>query len=676
MEPQAKIEELKKKIREYDHAYYVLSQSKVSDHEYDLLFQELKNMESQHPELITIDSPTQRIADGLTKDFPTVAHTVPMISLDNSYNEADIADFARKVQEFIPNEKVAYCIEPKFDGSSIALIYENDVLVRAATRGDGTQGDDITTNARTIKNIPLRADFSKYNIKKIEIRGEVVITKENFHKYNEQAEEQGNKIAANPRNFAAGSLRVQNTQDVAQRNLTAILYSIAYAVNDQNENILIKTFNTHREGIQILSDLGFTTPSQEMGVYESLSDLHKHIAQWDEQRDAYPIEIDGMVLKVNSLAQQLRCGSTSHHPRWAIAYKFKPKQALTTLLNIEYQVGRTGAVTPVAKLHPVALAGVVVSSVSLHNEEYIREKDIRIGDTVMVERAGDVIPYISASLHEKRNGSEQEIRYPTHCPECQTPLVKPSDEAIWRCDNYDCPAQSVQRMIHYASKDAMDIAGLGDAIIQRFYELGYIQSIPDIYQLPYEQIEQLEKFGKRSAENLAKSIEASKDKSLQRLIYGLGIRYVGETTAKNLAKEVTTLTQYFDKNIEDLLHIEDVGSKVAQSIYDFFQNAHNRTMIARLQESGVNMSATKTEIEILSDNLQGKTFLFTGTLSRMSRDEAEKKVESHGGKILSGVSSKLDFLVVGEKAGSKLAKAQKIPTITILSEDEFISQYI
>jgi DNA ligase (NAD+) len=435
--------------------------------------------------------------------------------------------------------------------------------------------------------------------------------------------------------------------------------------------VLINDTTTHYEWISRLHHLGFFTPFNEIKISNNTADINHEIAKWDTYRDDFPIEIDGMVIKVNSPQLQLKIGSTSHHPRWAAAYKFKPKQAATRLLAIEYQVGRTGAITPVAKLQPVALAGVVVSSVSLHNAEYIAEKDIRIGDMVYVERAGDVIPYISGSNANVRTGAEVVIVFPSHCPACHSPLNKTEDEAIWRCTNDDCSEVLIGKIIHFASKDAMDISGLGAKIVERFCSLGFIKTIVDIYQLPFHEIEALEGFGNKSREKLQLAIEASKTKTLSKLINALGIRFVGENTAKNLAKEVESITDYFDKSLDDLMHIQDVGDKVARSIFDYFQNKTNQSMLLQLQALGVNMLSSLGVTVIKVNIFENKTFLFTGTLSTSTRAEAEKKVEQYGGKIVSGVSAKLNYLIVGTDAGSKLEKAKKIASIQVLTELEF-----
>ncbi len=660
------LDELKETLRFHEYNYYVLNQSLISDFEYDSLFKKLEYLENEYPSSITKDSPTQRVGNSLNGEFEKVQHLVPMLSLENSYNEPDVADFDRKAKEASGLDLIEYCVEPKFDGASISLIYENDFLVRATTRGDGVEGDDITTNIKQIKSIPLKAPFSKYGIELIEIRGEVIITKENFDKYNESLIAQGLPTVANPRNTAAGSLRIKDPKEVAKRNLDAFLYHVSFIATSKQI-----VHNTHAAQLDMLWECGFRSPSSQKKVCHSIAEVMEFVSDFEVKRDNLPYEIDGMVIKVNSLQLQETLGMTSHHPRWAIAYKFKARQATTTLIGIEYQVGRTGAVTPVAKLQPVFIGGVTVSSISIHNEEYIKEKDLKIGDTVLIERAGDVIPQIVQSIASKRNGSEQEIVFPTHCPVCGSKLFKEDGEAVWRCINIECPAQVVEKMAHFVSKDAMDIKSFGEANVKKFYELGLLKDIPNIYTLNFDALNNLEGFGKKSIDNLKEAIEASKNQPLYRLIYGLGIRFVGETTAKTLANAVEHLLDYKTKTIDELQQLEDVGIKVAASIHHFFSNTQNIEMLEALEKLGLQFKNTKKEI-VAEGDLVGQTFLFTGTLSKLKRSDAEALAESKGAIIVSGVSAKLNYLVVGEDAGSKLEKAKKINTIKVISEDEFL----
>jgi len=663
----ASVEDLREVLRFHEYRYAILNEPLISDFEYDTLYKALEKIEQEFPALISPDSPTQRVASGLTKEFPTVQHLVPMLSLENSYNEEDLLDWDRKARELTGLQALDYCIEPKFDGASISLIYENDRLLRGVTRGDGVAGDEITTNIRQIRSVPLSAAFSRYGIQLIEIRGEVLMNKSNFAKYNAQLAEQNIPPLANPRNAAAGSLRIKDSKEVSRRNLEAFLYHVSYFTPATDHVAL----TTHSGTLKMLWDLGFRSPQKELRTVKGIRDVIDYCHDFEAQRDGLPYEIDGMVIKVDSIALQEKMGMTTHHPRWAIAFKFKARQATSVLRKVEFQVGRTGSITPVAKIDPVPLSGVTVGSVSLFNEDVVREKDLRIGDHVLVERAGDVIPYIVKPLAELRTGKETAIVFPTHCPVCGDKLVKPEGEAVWRCVNLTCPAQVVERIIHFASKDAMDIRSLGEANVRKFYDLGFLTDIPGIYRLPFDKIRQLEGFGEKSAHNLEAAVDASRQQPLHRLIFGLGIRYVGETTAKVLAAAIGHLTDLAGYSIEDLQALEDVGPKVATSVYQFFRNSDNLHLVRELESLGLTLKSGKSKT-VAEGNLNGQTFLFTGTLNQLKRSEAEESVERNGGKLLSGVSSKLNYLVVGEDAGSKLEKAKKIPSIHILTEDEFI----
>ena len=663
-------EELRNVLRFHEQRYYVLNDPLISDFEYDQLYKSLEKIEAADPQSITADSPTQRVGNSLNKEFITVRHLVSMLSLENSYNAEDLIEWDKRCKKLINAEELEYSAEPKFDGASISLIYENDILIRAATRGDGTEGDDVTTNIKQIRSIPLSAKFSDHAIKKIEIRGEVLMTKQSFKKYNEHLAEQGFGPLANPRNAASGSLRMKDPMDVKKRNLEAILYNISYVEKVNGQQSKVNSLNSHSGSLEMLSAIGFKTPDNEKKVVKGIDGVIEFCRTYEAKRDDLPYEIDGIVIKVNNVELQQRMGSTTHHPRWAMAYKFKARQATSKLLNVEFQVGRTGSITPVAKIEPVPIGGVTVTSVSLFNPDVVKEKDVRIGDTVLVERAGDVIPYIVKPLTELRTGKEKEILFPVNCPVCNDELVRPEGEAVLRCVNINCPAQVVERIIHFVSKDAMDIKSFGEANIRKFYELNLLKDVPGIYTLDFEKVSELEGFGKRSIDNLTTAIENSKAQSLHRLIFGLGIRYVGETTAKTLAKNVTHLLDFKNFSIEELQQMDDVGVKVAASIQQFFDNDDNIQMIKKLETLGVNMESKAQAI--VEGPFTGQTFLFTGTLPVLKRSEAEEMVEKNGGKLLSGVSSKLNYLVVGEDAGSKLAKAQKLKTVKILSEDDFL----
>jgi len=665
------VAQLREVILYADWKYYVQSEPVLADAEYDELFKKLKHIEQKHPELVTVDSPTQRVAVGLSERFPTVSHLVPMLSLDNTYNAEDLTDWDRRCRELAETDEIAYCVEPKYDGASISIIYDRDNLARGATRGDGVMGEDVTANIRQIKAIPLSAPLTKQGINQIEIRGEIVIHKKVFEAYNKQRIAEGLPPLANPRNAASGTLRILDPNEVKKRGLNAILYHIS-DYTQENGKPRPEELKTHYDSLQWLYDMGFPTPAREMKVFRHIDEVIKYCHDFEEKRDDLPFEVDGLVIKVNDLALQDAMGMTSHHPRWAVAYKFKARQATSKLRRVEFQVGRVGAITPVAKIDPVPIGGVTVSSISLFNEDVVREKDVRIGDTVLVERAGDVIPYIVKPLTEFRTGDEQEIIFPTHCPACQSELEKQPEEAAWRCINVSCPVQVVERMIHFASKDAMDIRSLGNANVAKFYELGLLKDIPGIYNIDWEQVKQLGGFGEKSVTNLKQAIDNSKQQPLNRLIYGLGIRYVGETTAKTLANAVTHITDFYDWDIERLLTLEDIGPKVATSVKDFFARPENKEIIARLEATGVNLKNEHKGNMQGSGELAGKTFLFTGTLSRFKRSDAEAMVEERGGAILGGVSSKLNYLVVGEDAGSKLEKAKKLGTVSILTEQEFL----
>jgi DNA ligase (NAD+) len=666
----ANLEAFRHLLRFHEYRYYVMNDPLIADEEYDRLYTLLVNFEKTHPEWISKDSPTQRVGAGMIKDFPKVQHLVPMLSLENSYNAEDLYDWDRKVRERSGKELPEYTVEPKFDGASISLRYENDLLQLGLTRGDGETGDDITPNIKQIRSVPLSAPFSDYGIQQIEIRGEVLMNKNNFRLYNESLMEEGLPPLANPRNASAGSLRIKDTAVVARRNLEAFLYHVSYIQTADQQSNQLPIPQTHSGILQLLWDMGFRTPVQEMKVVKGIDAVQEVIEDYEKKRDQLPYEIDGMVIKVNELPLQDQLGMTAHHPRWAIAFKFKARQGSSRLLDVQFQVGRTGAITPVAKIQPVQVGGVTVSSISIHNEAYIGEKNLMIGDQILIERSGDVIPQIVKSMTEVRTGDEKAIQFPTHCPACGDILYKPENESVWRCININCPAQVLERIIHFVSKDAMDIRSFGEANVRKFHEMKLITDIPSIYQFEANQLLGKEGFGAKSVENLKQAIENSKDQPLHRLIYALGIRYVGVTTAKTLAQQVDDIFAFQHLSEEELQQMEDVGDKVSKSIYAFFHNPDNITMLEQLAAAGLQ---TKKPLMLpVEGNLAGQTFLFTGTLSKLKRTEAEERVERNGGKLLSGVSSKLNYLVAGLDAGSKLEKAKKIPGIKIIDEEEFL----
>jgi DNA ligase (NAD+) len=670
-------EQLRDLVVYHEWRYYVLHQPVLSDAEFDALFAQLKQLESDFSELQVPDSPTRRVASDLTEDMPSVAHLTPMLSLENTYDEQDLLDFDERVKKgagLPADAAVAYVVEPKYDGGTIVLVYEDDRLVQAATRGDGVRGEEITANARAIGSIPLRAAFSGLGIRRVELRGEVLIQKDHFERINRQRALAGEALFANPRNAATGALRVKDPAEAKKRGLEAFVYQISFAEGPNGEDLL-RTLGGHDQCIETLSRLGFKVPIAERRLCPDIRSAAAFTAEWEEKRDGYGYEIDGMVLKVNSFSLQERLGYTSHHPRWAVAYKFRAKQASTRLLDVEFQVGRTGAVTPVGKLQPVALAGVTISNVSLHNADNIREKDIRLGDIVLVERAGDVIPYVVKSLQDQRDGSERPIVYPVDCPVCHSRLVRPEGEAIWRCDNAACAAQRIERLVHFVSKDAMDVEGFGRANVERFAQLGWLEGgIPDLFRLDYTQVSQLDGFGKKSADNLDKAVEQSKHNPIHRLLNGFGVRFLGTTTSKTLAAAVDDLRDLRGWTLEDYLKLSDFGPKVAQSCLDFFAQREIAELLDELAALGVNLRQTEADRPVVANfdsPFMGKTILFTGTLSTMGRDEAEAKAVAAGAKLLSGVSKNLGMLVAGEKAGSKLEKAKQLG-IPVLTEQDFL----
>lgn len=665
------LDQLRETIRFHEYRYYVDNDPLIADVEFDKLFAALEMLEKQNPGLVTPDSPTQRVASSLTTSFISTPHLVPMLSLENSYNAEDLREWDRKAREIAGIPRIEYCVEPKFDGASISLVYENDQLVRGVTRGNGIQGDDITTNVRQIRSIPLSAPFSAYGLQLVEIRGEVLMNKFRFKEFNDKLAEQSLPPLANPRNAAAGTLRIKDPAEVRRRNLEVFLYSISFSIASSGAE-MPQDLSTHAGSLEMLAGMGFRVPVKEKKVFTGIDKVIDYCNSFETGRDALPFEIDGMVVKVNDLSLQEKLGMTTHHPRWAIAFKFKARQGTSRIESVDFFVGRTGVITPVAKIEPVPIGGVTVSNVSLFNEDIIREKDLRIGDAVLVERAGDVIPYIVKPLAELRNGNEQPIVFPATCPVCNDPLARQEEEAAWRCININCRAQVVERMIHFASRDAMDIRGLGAALINKFFELGFLKDIPGIYSLAYENISGLEGFGAKSIANLKASVEKSKSQPLYRLIFALGIRFVGETTAKTLANSVKHLLELKDFSLADFMVLEDIGPKVAQSVFDFFHIEDNIQMLQQLEASGLSLH-NSNKAASADTSLAGQSFLFTGTLPTLSRNAAEEMVELHGGQLLSGVSSKLDYLVAGRDAGSKLEKARKIGTVKILSEDEFLA---
>ncbi len=676
------IELLRDVLRYHEWKYYVVNDPVISDYEYDVLYKQLVELERAHPELISPDSPTQRVSPDLTSEFPSVPHLTPMLSLDNSYNAEDLLKFdeqVRKLTQSSADRKITYCVEPKFDGGSIALVYEDDRLLRAATRGNGFFGEEITPNARILPSIPLRASFSKHGIKRAEIRGEAVISKEKFEQLNRERASQDLTLLANPRNSAAGGLRTKDPQETRNREIEVFAFHLSYAEDEQGGDALQKVDN-HFDQMQLLYNLGFKTANVSTLKAKDIHAVIDKVSAWEGKRDDFPYEIDGAVVKVNEVVLQELCGSTQHHPRWAVAYKFKAKQATTTLLDVEYQVGKIGSITPVAKVEPVHIAGVTVSSISLHNEEFIRSRDLRLGDKIIIERAGDVIPYIVKSLEDLRDGTEVPIIFPTHCPVNdraeKIALVREEGEAAWRCPDCICGAQDLQKIIFHVSKEAMDIDGFGKANVERFYNLGWIKNISDVYDLDYEKIEKLEGFGKRSAEKLKKSIEKAKRNPLSKLLHSLSIHHLGKKASGIIASEIGDIFELQNWTEDDFIRIRDIGPVVARNVMRYFSRHDNIDMLKQMEAMGVNIRQSEDDRppEISPDApLAGKTILFTGSLQKMTRLEAKKLAEKSGAKNLSAVSSNLDILVVGENAGSKLKKATDLGSVQILSEEEFLN---
>jgi DNA ligase (NAD+) len=677
------IEILRDILRFHENRYYVLHDPLISDTEYDVLFNKLKELEREYPELITSDSPTQRVATDLSPDFPQVQHKVPMLSLDNTYSAEDLMDFDTGIKKLLslgPDEKISYAVEPKYDGGSISLYYENDVLVRAATRGNGVSGEDITPNARSMPSIPLKVAFSSLGWSEVELRGEALIRKDNFESINKQREENNQTLFANPRNAATGGLRTKDANETRKRGIEAFIYQVGY-VADKDGNDISKNLDSHFGSIVKLGTLGFKIPAEEKKLCHGIQEVIDFINTWEIKRDGFAYEIDGMVVKVDKKEYQERCGFTAHHPRWATAFKFKAKQATSILRDVEYQIGKVGSVTPVAKIDPVYLAGVTISSISLHNDDFIKAKDLYLGDTVLVERAGDVIPYIVKSFPELRKGDEVRIEFPRYCPVNKKEdvlLIREEGEAAWRCPDCTCGEQNLQKMIFHVSKDAMDLDGFGKSYVEKFYQMGWLNDMSDLYNLDYEKISKLEGFGQKSVENLQKSIEKAKSNPIQKLLHGLSIHHLGKKASKLIAREIQHVLDLQNWDMDKFTSIKDIGPVVAKNVMEYFRNPTNIAILQKMESYGVNMVQTEEDkpVQVSEDApLFGKTILFTGTLSKMDRKVAQEMAEKAGAKVLSGVSSQLNILVAGEKAGSKLKKAQELGTVEVWNEDQFLSLF-
>ncbi len=657
-----RISELRSLIRKYDYNYYVLSESEISDFEYDLLYKELVDLENRNPELITSDSPTQRVGSDLTKNFPTVQHKTPMLSLANSYEEKDLYDFDKRIKNMLNTENnIEYVTELKIDGVSISIKYKNGLLTKAATRGDGLQGEDVTPNVRTIKSVPLSVESKGINFPdEFEVRGEVFMEIEEFKKYNLKREEQGLKTFANPRNSSAGTLKLQNPKEVAERPLDIFIY---YLLSNT------QSFKTHFGNLKFLKDIGFKTNSNSK-LCKNISEVIEFCNYWDKKRSDLPYETDGVVVKVNNIDFQEELGSIAKSPRWAIAYKFAAKRTTTLLKNITWQVGRTGAVTPVAELEPVFLAGSTISRATLHNKDEILRKDIRVNDVVILEKGGDVIPKIVGVETNKRNKESTPIIIPETCPICNEQLFSPETEVAIYCVNAECSAQIKGQLEHFASRGAMDIEGLGKSIVEQFVDMGLLKSSTDIFELKHkrEKLVLIERFGEKSIDNLLSAIEKCKEKTFDKVLFALGIRFVGAGVAKKLANSFKSIDSLIKATKEELEAVNEIGPSIAESLFQYLNNKKNLEIIKKLKDYGLQFELTSKDD--YSENLAGYTFVITGTLSKFTREEAKAKVEQHGGKVTSAVSSKTNYLLAGENAGSKLEKAKKL-NVEIIDERKF-----
>ncbi len=657
-----RIEALRRELRDHVYRYYVLAQPAIADEAYDRLMKELVELEERHPDLRSPDSPTQRVGGEPTKEFPSVRHSVPMLSLANTYSEEEVIEFDRRVKKALNGEDVRYVCELKFDGVAVSLRYRDGLFDRGATRGDGEQGDDITRNLKTLRSIPLRLRNGAKGWKEIEVRGEVYMTREDFEKMNAEREKAGEKKFVNPRNSAAGTLKLQDPKLVARRPLQFSAYYLS-ATGQRLES--------HHENLRTLQDLGFPV-SRHTERQETIQDVVSYWKEWETKRATLSYDIDGVVVKVDSLAQQLKLGAIAKSPRWAIAFKFAARKQETVLRDILLQVGRVGTITPVADLEPVFVGGSTVSRATLHNEDYIKELDIRVGDAVIVEKGGDVIPKVSGVIKEKRKPGSNQFRMPDRCPECGTKIARPENEANYYCENTECPAQVKARIEHFASRGAMDIEGMGEAVVDQLVTLGLIANYADLYELhkKRESLLELDRWGKKSVQNLLEAVEDSKKKPLSKVLFAFGIRHVGAGVAQLIARSFGTLDHIMKASREELEAVEGIGPQIADSILRFFQDSHNRALVRRLASAGL-QSEEKVQGEGRPSGLAGKTFVLTGTLSSMTRDEAKESIEALGGQVTSSVGKKTDFVVVGSDAGTKLEKAKKLGVRTI-EEQEFL----
>lgn len=662
MTMEARIQELRKELREHNYNYYVLDNPTISDFEFDMKLKELQELEAKYPEFYDPSSPSLRVGGMITKNFATVVHEHRMYSLENSYSKEDVEDWEKRIQRNLGDVPVAFTCELKYDGASISITYENGKLVKAVTRGDGIQGDDVTNNIKTIKSVPLqlKGDYPP----KFDIRGEIVLPIEGFLKMNEERVNNGEEPYMNPRNTASGSLKLQDSSLVAQRPLECLLYGII------GRDLGI---DTQFQMLEKAREWGFKVPTVAK-LCKTTDEVMAFVDEWDVKRHELPYETDGVVIKVNSLQNQEELGYTAKSPRWAMAYKFKAEQVFTVLNEITYQVGRTGAITPVANLEPVLLAGTIVKRASLHNADQIEKLDIRVGDTVFVEKGGEIIPKIIAVDLSKRPVDSVPTKYITHCPECGTELTRTEGDAKHYCPNeYGCSPQITGRIQHFISRKAMDIEGLGGETVELLYKEGLIKDYADLYRLTKEDVLPLERMAEKSAENLIKGIAESVNVPFERVLFALGIRFVGETVAKKLAKAYKNIDALKEASLEHLTAVDEIGERIAQSVIDFFANEKNIDAIERLRSYGVQLELSADKLENLTDTLAGKTFVVSGVFEILSRDELKKKIEDNGGKVGSSISSKTSYLVAGDKMGpSKRTKAENLG-IPIISEHEFIN---
>ena len=662
MDIQSTIQSLREELNQHNYNYYVLDNPTISDYDFDTKLKELQELESKHPEFFDENSPTQRVGGMITKNFETITHKNRMYSLDNSYSKEDVLDWEKRIQKILGDVPLEYTCELKYDGASISITYEHGKLKRAVTRGDGFQGDDVTNNVKTIKSVPLqlKGDYPD----SFEIRGEIILPLEGFAKMNQELIEIGETPYSNPRNTASGSLKLQDSSEVAKRPLDCLLYT--FIGNDVK-------FSTHFESLEKARSFGFKVP-KEARLVKSIEEVFDFIDYWNIHRHELPYETDGVVVKVNNLHYQEELGYTSKSPRWAIAYKFKAEQVSTRLNSISYQVGRTGAITPVANLEPVQLAGTIVKRASLHNADQIEKLDIRVGDEVFVEKGGEIIPKIIGVDFTKRSLDLLPTVYITNCPECQTELIRKEGEAQHYCPNfYGCPPQIIGRIQHYISRKAMDIEGLGGETVALLFNNNLVQNYADLYDLTIEQVIPLERMAQKSAENLVNGIEKSKEVPFERVLFALGIRYVGETVAKKLAKHYQNIDNLSNASLMDLILVDEIGERIAQSVIEFFENPENRIIIQRLRDYGVQLESKTVFNPDATDKLAGKTFVVSGVFEKFSRDELKKSIEDNGGKVGSSISAKTDYVVAGDNMGpAKLEKANKL-NIPIISEDDFIT---